>query len=362
MQDVAEAADRAKEEGGAFGWLRALLAVLAMVGAGYIAPAVIIYNVVPSAQDLLSAGDMWANIAYEGTSFACCAIVLAALGGGFMLRPRLGAIGRGLRSCAYMICVDALTSCGSLVYSIANGEAFVDGWQSQLVLGFVFCLMVGLFEETCFRTVPLTGLLGPCGRSKEGVIAACVVTSVGFGLAHVLPADPSELTSLGIAQMALKVVQTGLCGFLWAAIIVRDGNVCGVALGHCLTDYVVYVESLLYVENPLADVSYVSTSDAAAWDNIRIYLILIVLYLPLVFIAARELKKVEVPAGGAYTLTGLRASGRPTVAQGAAPFSEAAATAGPAGHDGSDAGSRREGLPPAPDGWVGEHFRREDAS
>jgi membrane protease YdiL (CAAX protease family) len=361
MQEASSTDARPCEEGGAFDWLRALLSVLAIVGAGYVAPALIVAYLVPSAQDLLSAGDMWANIAYEAISFGCCALVLLALGGGCLLRPRLGAIGRGLRSCAYMIAIDALTSAGSLVYDIANGYGFVSGWQTQLVLGFVFCLMVGLFEETCFRAVPLAGLLGPLGRIKGGIVGACVLTSVGFGLAHVLPADPSELTYLGVAQMVLKVVQTGLCGFLWAAVVIRDDDVWGVALGHCLTDYVVYVESLLYVENPLADVSYVSTSDAVAWDNIRVYLVLIVLYLPLVFIALRALKKAEVPAGGAFSLTAPRASVAPSSQQGdalagrpAQPQEDLTSPADGGAAAGSGAGPRGgDGRPPAPDGWAG---------
>lgn len=180
---------------------------------------------------------------------------------------------------------------------ISEGLQVADGWPFRLLTTLVLCGAIGIFEEGMYRGLLLGGLLDVCGRTRRGLFGAAIVSSVLFGMAHI------EWWVLGpdmllIAQAVLKIVQTGALAFFLAALVIRTGTIWGGALLHALDDFLLMFISIVLSGESL-EVGYVSTGPDGL-EIVVLYLVMIVLYIPLVVSGVRMLKEAPIPDRGAF--------------------------------------------------------------
>ena len=79
----------------------------------------------------------------------------------------------------------------------------------------------GLFEEVLFRGLILKLLLVKMGHTKKGIINAIIISSVIFGLLHIIN---SIAGTLEIATNIEQIVATTGFGFLYAVLYLRTKN------------------------------------------------------------------------------------------------------------------------------------------
>ena len=126
------------------------------------------------------------------------------------------------------------------------------------------------------------------GGTHRGVIAAVLVTSASFGLAHI-DTTTDFVDLLSAVQAVLKVTQTGMYSILLCTIVLRTRKLGGVSLFHAFDDFVLLLPGLVIFGEPF-DLDYVVEGESA-WPAILNYLIVIALYMPFVVKSLRELHR-----------------------------------------------------------------------
>lgn len=237
-----------------------------------------------------------------GAGAAILGIVI--LGGKKILKFSLSEVADAFRACWWMLIADGVLTLYLLWDTVASGTPLVEGWPASVAVCLLLCLGVGLFEEAAFRGLFLGGFLGTSGRTKAGIFIAAIGSALVFGAVHVFPADPSELYPLGIAQMVLKTLQTGICGLIWAAILIDHESLWGAALVHGFVDFMMFAgEALFTPPDELMNTEYVSTNEAAAMELVIFYSIVIISYIPIAVRAFKMLRDEEAPNFGWFHKT-----------------------------------------------------------
>lgn len=226
-------------------------------------------------------------------------LFIVALGGKNIARPSLKGMGTAWKAAIWLFVADGLFVVVE-AFQVAMGFEEIEiaaNWPSRVALLALLCFGIGLFEETTMRGLCLNGLLARMGRSRGGVYGAVILSSFFFGLLHFDPLvgfdDP-----LLVAQNCMKVLQSGMCGYLLAAILVNTRNIWAVALIHGANDFM-----LLFISNGLVDASvsteYVQTGE----DGVVIlvlYIVLCTLYLPFIFIGRKLINQASPWRGDFY--------------------------------------------------------------
>ncbi len=231
---------------------------------------------------------IWFTIGPEWGGALAAMGCVALLGGKRALRPKKGEVAYVFRFGWWCMVV----AVGLLIFELVDyhlqGYQIVEGWPQRLAETMLLCLGIGLLEEFMFRGLLFNGLLAAMGDSHRGVVWATFICSVAFGIAHI---DFSEdfTDVLSVIQALLKVVQVGGYSIMLCVMVLRTKSLYGVSLFHAVDDFLIFLPSVvLYGES--TDVDYVATGDEAYY-SIAFYLIVIVLYLPLVIKALRELRR-----------------------------------------------------------------------
>jgi membrane protease YdiL (CAAX protease family) len=229
----------------------------------------------------------------------CALLFILALGGKRIARPSLEGMQEAWRAALWLFLVNGLMvaiGIGAVVMGIEPLEIAED-WPAQTAILALLCLSIGLFEEATMRGLCLNGLLARMGRTRGGVYAAIILSSLMFGMLHF---DPSiDFGSpLEIAQNILKVLQSGMCGFLFACILVKTRNIWAVAIIHAANDFM-----LLFMSNGLVDAD-VTTEYVATGDDgvaiLTVYIVLILLYLPFISIGKKLVDQASPWRGDFY--------------------------------------------------------------
>lgn len=79
----------------------------------------------------------------------------------------------------------------------------------------------GLFEEVLFRGLILKLLLVKMGHTKKGIVIAIVISSVIFGLTHIIN---SIAGTLEIAENIGQIISSIVIGFFYAVLYLRTKN------------------------------------------------------------------------------------------------------------------------------------------
>ena len=204
------------------------------------------------------------------------------------------------------------------LYDVISSGEFnpVADWPWQLFLSVIFCLFIGLFEETMVRGLVLNGLLARMGTNRKGIVWACILSSLFFGLLHVDVSriGDASLTMLELGQGILKVLQTGMYGFALAAVVCKTGELISVSLLHGLDDWLLFI--LTFVMGESLETEYVASGTEEGWATVIVYVVCIALYIPLVIRAAHTLKTIDTPNRGAFFRERMGAVTAPAAPQG----------------------------------------------
>lgn len=172
-------------------------------------------------------------------------LVLLRATGRLGLLTRTDGFGRGLASGAFLL-VFSLLVVGMGVSRLAEGEGAVPS-LGAVVAFMISYLLVGLGEETLGRAVLAQTLLEHFGLERRGILAACGLSGLIFGLMHLINLAFSPAPAV-IAQ----VVSATFAGVLLAAIYFRGGNIWATVLLHALYDMSGSVSSLLQTSSASA--------------------------------------------------------------------------------------------------------------
>lgn len=233
-----------------------------------------------------------------GAAIGACAGVML-LGGKSLLVPTRVSFLLALKKGWWAILVSGALMAVSLVWSAIDGETIVEpGWAMRGANMAVLCAAIGIYEETMFRGLLLEGLMDIWGGNRRGIVRAAIVSSLLFGFAHIDWIGLSYLDPLSLLQAGLKIVQTGTYGFFLAALVIRAKSCMGAAFLHGFDDLLLMIPSMVLLGGPV-DVEYVSTGEDA-WALVCVYVVMIVLYIPLVVKGIRMLSQVPAPDRGAF--------------------------------------------------------------
>ena len=176
------------------------------------------------------------------------ALVLLCATGKVGLLGRTSCFGRGLACGAFLI-VFALLAIAMGAGRVVEGDGIVP--EAGAIVAFVlYYLLVGLGEETLGRAVVAETLLERFGLERGGILAACGLSGLLFGLMHLVNLAYSPVTSV-VAQ----VVSASFAGVLFAAIYFRSGNIWTTVVLHALYDMGGSVSSLLQTSTAATDPS-----------------------------------------------------------------------------------------------------------
>ena len=213
-------------------------------------------------------------------------LFVIALGGKNIAKPSLKGMGEAWVAASWLFFANGLfvaIEIATFAMGIEHIEIAPD-WPVRTAALALLCFGVGLFEEATMRGLCLNGLLARLGRTRGGVYCAVILSSLIFGMLHFDPLIDFN-DSLQVAQNIMKVVQTGMCGFLLAAIMVKTRNLWAVATIHAANDFM-----LLFLTSGLTDTAvttdYVHTGEEGL-AILTVYSILCVMYLPFLFIGKR---------------------------------------------------------------------------
>ncbi len=238
------------------------------------------------------------NLTLYTLSSVACLLMVVGLKGTSMLRFDLKSIGRVFRDGWWAIVVGIGLVGFELIASSIDGSLTIesDGMLGRLGYIFVFCILVGIFEELAFRGLCFEGFLAAFGRTKKGIMACVLASSVLFGLAHVSFTEIDLAVPLTLVQFVLKILQTGVYAVFLAAMMLRERNFWGCALLHGFDDFLLLIPSFVLMGEEF-EAEYVTTGeDAIAYC--LLYAVMIVLYIPLVIKGIKVIREAPAPDFG----------------------------------------------------------------
>lgn len=146
-----------------------------------------------------------------------------------LIRPRGAGFRRGI-VCGVpllvLFCVMGLYAIGNTVI----GEAEVN--VPIILKALIYFLLVGVGEEFLARAVTGETLLEYFGLDHAGIVKACVVSGVIFGLMHVV----NLFSGVDASSVAMQVLSTAGAGMFFGAIYFRCGNIWASVVLHMLWD------------------------------------------------------------------------------------------------------------------------------
>ena len=223
---------------------------------------------------------------------------VALLGGAKWLRPSLRNIAYTFRFGWWCLVVTFGLLAFDLIAFPVLGDPVSKQWPIRLVEVTVLCLVIGLFEEFVFRGLVFQGLLAAFGKRHSGVVIAVVTASIIFGLAHIDPSLSFD-TPLMVGQAILKILQTGMFGFMLAIVALQRKDLVGPACFHGFDNWALLVVSYAFYDHDL-ELTYVSDDAGEGFEMLCLYVIICLLYLPFVIKSVRTLMQMRGPNRGAF--------------------------------------------------------------
>lgn len=111
--------------------------------------------------------------------------------------------------------------------------AFVRSSATDFILFGVYCITIGLFEESVFRGLLFSVVAGLFPKNKKGLIKTFFLTSFAFGFVHLF----NLFSGAGIGATLLQVVYTTLTGGLFAFALIKTKNLLIPAFVHALYNF-----------------------------------------------------------------------------------------------------------------------------
>lgn len=177
------------------------------------------------------------SVLCKGIPIVLSLALLASTGMLGLLRRRGGFL-RGIACGAFMIASFALFC----LYVVANVVEYGAELPSSNVITtvFVYYLLVGIGEEFLARGVSAETLLAHFGLERSGVLKACALSGVIFGVMHIVNLFQADVTSV-----LFQVVTASGLGMLFAAIYFRCGNIWACIVLHMLWDATFFIAAIV---------------------------------------------------------------------------------------------------------------------
>jgi membrane protease YdiL (CAAX protease family) len=173
-----------------------------------------------------------------------CGAVLYAISGKKSFENLDQNIGYVIKKYSGFLIFSALLGVISLATAIAGGAPLVSGWPKVLFFLIAELILVGLFEELCFRVIINDGLLYQFRGNKHIFAWIGLITTLVFGWIHVASAASSS--PLAIAQAVLKTSSAGIMGFALLILYWKTRNFWAIALAHALYDSLPLIAGQLF--------------------------------------------------------------------------------------------------------------------
>lgn len=106
-----------------------------------------------------------------------------------------------------------------------------------LINSVIYCISIGLWEETLCRGLLLTNMLKKWGQSKRGIIKSILLSSVIFGALHLI----SLINNPGILVSSLtQVMYATIMGILISVIYIKTKSLWSAIVLHFILNFAVY--------------------------------------------------------------------------------------------------------------------------
>lgn len=226
--------------------------------------------------------------------------VYVAVGGARALVPSLRGMCFGMRRFLYVFILCGILTLSTFLNRVSDGVPLSGTLAFDLPSFVLLCLAIGVFEEVLFRGLVFGGLLAHWGGTKKGLALAAVLSSLLFGVAHVIrPFIDGDVASTASLLQALgKSVQTGILGFAFAAVYVKTKSIAPAAIAHAAFDFIAELPTVVFSETLSAE--YVSSDPSVAGSAAIGYLVVIVVLIPAVVLAAKTFKSSDVSFCGLF--------------------------------------------------------------
>ncbi len=114
-----------------------------------------------------------------------------------------------------------------------GGKAYIDEEPAGIIIYAAVCVSVGLFEEMAFRGCIFMAVLGRKGKRTVDVFWAIVISSVIFGIVHLL----NIIAGAGIGSVVLQVGYSFLIGGMCSVILVKTANIWYCVILHAVYNF-----------------------------------------------------------------------------------------------------------------------------
>ena len=136
------------------------------------------------------------------------------------------------RKGVFLTCVGSVFAIIGLLYifvQLPENRFIAPNLLDFLIVALSQLIGVGIFEEVLYRGLVLKILLKKLGHSKRGIINACVISSVIFGMVHITNivdiAINAEHLSVGvILPIVSQIIFATAFGLLVVALFLRSGT------------------------------------------------------------------------------------------------------------------------------------------
>ncbi|WP_353989516.1 CPBP family intramembrane glutamic endopeptidase [Pediococcus argentinicus] len=227
--------------------------------------------------------------------------LVVAIGGFKLIKFKSNGLGFTFRKSIIYLIPGILVASSTIFAVISAHRALQPNLILLILEGVFFYSLLGFFEEGMFRGVILQALLAKLGKTRRGLFSAVIIGGVIFGFVHILLGwfqSGVDLSVLGLLQALVKTLSAGMAGYFFGAIYLKTKNLWGIAIVHGLSDFLLMIGNLMFTGSN--SVSYVSSDPKQAMTTLLINTIFILIYIPLVVGATKQLKSLALPQLGFY--------------------------------------------------------------
>ncbi len=153
---------------------------------------------------------------------------------------------------------------------------------AMTIVSLILCMLIIAFaEEFACRAIVAETLLEHFGSERAGVIKACIISGILFGLLHAL--NPGST-----ASVAVNCITAAVGGVTYAIIYFRTGNLPALIFIHALNDIAIFTSLLL------ANTSGVAASSSSGMNGNVMSLFLMIPEILVILFLTRKKKIGEV--------------------------------------------------------------------
>ena len=151
---------------------------------------------------------------------------------------------------------------GIIAFLASAGEElpFWDNVAWELFSIFLMFVFVGLFEEMAFRAIINDAIIYAFRNKKWVFVLSAVISSLAFGIAHIVGSDLSSLAAW--AQALGKTISSGIFGLALLFLYWKTRNIWACGIVHGMYDFFVGFSQGIF-NDPNASHSYVMPDDMA---------------------------------------------------------------------------------------------------